>query len=74
MVTVVIVVVGIYLVVHGSFLFWRLRKPGLRVRQVGTSSARVEAMKREAAANVEAVRENAKLVDPNAPGNHWDDL
>jgi hypothetical protein len=73
-VTILIVIVGVYLVVHLSFLFWRLCRPGLRVRQVGRSSARVEAMKRAAAANVERVRESAKLVNPDAPGNHPDDL
>ena len=74
MVTILIGIVGVYLVVHLSFLFWRLRAPGLRVRQVGRSSARVEAMKRAAAENVEAVRESGKFVTPDAPGNHPDDL
>ena len=74
MVTILIVVVGVYLVLHLSFLTWRLRKPGLRVRQVGRGSARVEAMKKTAAENVERVRDNAKLVSPDAPGNHLDDL
>ncbi|HLX50427.1 MAG TPA: hypothetical protein VKS82_19040 [Streptosporangiaceae bacterium] len=74
MVTILIVIVGVYLVVHLSFLTWRLRAPGLRVRRVGRSSARVEAMKRAAAANVEAVRESGKLVSPDAPGNHPDGL
>lgn len=74
MVTIVVVIVGVYLVVHLSFLTWRLRAPGLRVRRVGRSSARVEAMKKAAAANVEAVRESGKSVSPDAPGNHPDDL
>lgn len=74
MVTILIVIVGVYLVVHLGFLTWRLRAPGLRVRRVGRSSARVEAMKRAAAANVEAVRESGKFASPDAPGNHPDDL
>lgn len=73
MVTILIVIVVVYLVVHLSFLFWRLRRPGLRVRQVGRSSEKVEAMKRAAAANVERVRDSAKVVNPDAPGNYPDD-
>jgi uncharacterized iron-regulated membrane protein len=73
-VTILIVVVGVYLVVHLAFLTWRLRAPGLRVRRVRRGSARVEAMKRAAAANVEAIRESGKSVSPDAPGNNPDDL
>ena len=74
MVTILIVIVGVYLVVHLAFLTWRLRAPGLRVRRVGRSSARVEAMKKAAAANVEAVRKGRRFVRRDAPGNHPDDL
>jgi hypothetical protein len=72
-VTILIVIVGAYLVVHLAFLTWRLRAPGLRVRQVGRGSARVEAMKKAAAANVERVRKSAKFVKPDAGGNRPDD-
>jgi hypothetical protein len=73
-VTILIVIVGVYLVVHLSFLTWRLQRPGLRVRRAGRSSARIEAIKKAAAANVDAVRKSGKLVRPDAPGNHPDDL
>jgi hypothetical protein len=74
MLIIVVAVVGGYLVLHGAFLTWRLKRPGLRVRQAGQDSARVEAMKRAAAANVAAVRKDANLVSPDAPGNYLDDL
>lgn len=74
MVTILIVIVGVYLVVHLAFLTWRLRRPGLRVRRVGRSSARVEAMKAAAAANVRRVRGSAARVHRKAPGSHPDDL
>lgn len=36
--------------------------------------ARVKSIKEAAAADVAAVLEDAKLVSPDAPGNHEDDL
>lgn len=72
--TIVIVVVGIYVVVHLSFLTWRIKRPGIRVRQAGRDSERIEARKQAAADNVDAVRRDARYISPDAPGNHQDDL
>jgi hypothetical protein len=73
-VTIVVVAVAALVLVHVMFLTWRLRRPGLRVRQAGRDSARVEAMKKAAAENAARVREDAKYVNPDAPGNYQDEL
>lgn len=72
--TIVVVVVGVYIVVHLSFLTWRIKRPGLRVRRAGQDSERIEARKRAAAENVDAVRRDAQYVRPDAPGNDPDEL
>jgi hypothetical protein len=73
-VTIVFVAIAALVLVHVVFLTWRLRRPALRVYRAGRNSARIEAMKKAAAENAATVRENAKYVSPDAPGNYQDEL
>jgi hypothetical protein len=72
--TFIIIVIAVILLAAMAAMTRRWREPALRPRWAGRASARVEAMKAAAAADVAAVLADAGQLSPEAPGDLEDDL
>jgi hypothetical protein len=74
-IAIVVTIIVIVLVV--TMVTWQFWWPSWRRAdgpRTGWWSARTMRIKHAAARDVAAVRQDAKLVRPDAPGNHQDDL
>ena len=75
MTTVDVIVVLVAVVVMTLLMVTQLRRRlTLGPWRAGPPSVRSETIKESAAADVAAIEQDAKLVSPDAPGNHQDDL
>jgi type VI protein secretion system component VasK len=69
-----IVVVVVVVVAALTMILWRFRRPAWRTRHSSRLARRNQRIQEAAAADVAAMREGARFVRRDAPGDHQDEL